>query len=406
LWGEPDKRTRKELRWNGGDAYSVRTYAISKHVWYDHGAERSGSTLDLVDYHKGRPKRDLRGAVFFEVWREANALGIVPEPAPAPKKVSDNWPPIRAIYPYHDENNVLLYEIVRFDTDDPDLRFRPRRPDGKGNWIYDLDGVRRVLYRLSELIEGIASGYLVLNCEGESDVETARGLGYIATTNEGGIGKWRDEYDEYFRGADVVVISDNDVHGKGQAYAEERAQRLSRVAKRVRKIMFEVKDLRAWVEAGGTREQLDTMIERALDWTPQPKPATVHKHHAEPEAHQLPELIINGSDPTATAKDLAALIAKRDDFLFNGHAPIRIAAEADCLPRALEVTTEMVRVLAHEISRPTKELITRNVTTRVPGCAGTTCSPIAPGFPARFEAQTDHNRARCHVSCCRVDREG
>jgi putative DNA primase/helicase len=80
----------------------------------------------------------------------------------------------------------------------------------------------------------------------------------------------------------------------------------------------------------------------------------------------LPQLIINSADPTATAKDLAALIAKRDDFLFNGHAPIRVAAEADCLPRALEITTEMVRVLAHEICCPTKELTPRDGSVRVP----------------------------------------
>jgi hypothetical protein len=80
----------------------------------------------------------------------------------------------------------------------------------------------------------------------------------------------------------------------------------------------------------------------------------------------LPDLIINSADPTATAKDLAALIAKRDDFLFNGHAPIRVAAEADSLPRALEITTEMVRVLAHEICIPTKDLIARDGTVRIP----------------------------------------
>jgi hypothetical protein len=68
----------------------------------------------------------------------------------------------------------------------------------------------------------------------------------------------------------------------------------------------------------------------------------------------LPELVVNGSDPTATAKDLAALIAERGDFLFNGNHPVRIAVESDCLPRALEVTTEMVRVLAHEICIPVK----------------------------------------------------
>jgi len=77
LWGEPNKRTTDELIWKGG-----KTFNPSKRVWYDHSAKRGGSTLELVDYHKGRPKRDLRGARFFEVWREANAMGIVPEEAP------------------------------------------------------------------------------------------------------------------------------------------------------------------------------------------------------------------------------------------------------------------------------------------------------------------------------------
>ena len=79
-----------------------------------------------------------------------------------------------------------------------------------------------------------------------------------------------------------------------------------------------------------------------------------------------PELIISGADPTATAKELAALIAKRDDFLFNGHAPVHIAVEANCLPRALEVTTEMVRVLAHEICIPTKMRITKGKVEKIP----------------------------------------
>src|SRR5262249_41479449 len=66
----------------------------------------------------------------------------------------------------------------------------------------------------------------------------------------------------------------------------------------------------------------------------------------------LPKRIINNSDPTATAKDLAALIATRDDFLFNGNAAVRIAVEAGYPPRALEVVTDAVRVLAHKICTP------------------------------------------------------
>jgi hypothetical protein len=79
-----------------------------------------------------------------------------------------------------------------------------------------------------------------------------------------------------------------------------------------------------------------------------------------------PELIINGSDPTASAKDLATLIAKRNDFLFNGNAPVRIADETGWLPRALEVTTEMVRVLAHEICTPTKVRTRKGAAERIP----------------------------------------
>jgi hypothetical protein len=63
LLGEPDRRTHKELRWDGGDAYSARTYSVQKRAWYDHGQQRGGSTLDLVAYSKGQPKQKLRGQV-------------------------------------------------------------------------------------------------------------------------------------------------------------------------------------------------------------------------------------------------------------------------------------------------------------------------------------------------------
>jgi hypothetical protein len=67
---------------------------------------------------------------------------------------------------------------------------------------------------------------------------------------------------------------------------------------------------------------------------------------------ESPDLLLDNSNPTATARQLAALIAQRDDFLFNGNAPVRIAVEAGNLPRAIEVTNEAVRVLAHEICNP------------------------------------------------------
>jgi len=279
LWGEPDSRTKKELRLNSGGSNDGRSYDIRKRAWYDHGAQRGGSTLDLVDYTKGRPKRDLRGTVLFEVWREAKTMGIVPDPAPPPK--NGGGKPVLATYPYTDENKVLLFEVVRFDTANREERFRQRRPDDKGGWIWDLKGVRRVLYRLPELIAAVKAGERVLVPDGEKDVGTAVKLGYAATTMCGGVGKWRKEYTEALVGANVVIISDNDPQAKdpqtglpafhpdgrpklpGQDHAASVARRLSRVAASVRVIMFEQKDLSDWVAAGGTREQMDALIEQA-----------------------------------------------------------------------------------------------------------------------------------------------
>src|SRR5262245_27884204 len=54
---------------------------------------------------------------------------------------------IAATYAYHDEEGEVLYEVVRFEP----KSFAMRRSDGRGGWIWDMRGVRRVLYRLPSL---------------------------------------------------------------------------------------------------------------------------------------------------------------------------------------------------------------------------------------------------------------
>jgi hypothetical protein len=306
LWGEPDKRTTKELRWNGGDAYSVRTFDVRKRVWYDLGQQRGGSTLELVAYSKGEPAQPLRGPALFETWQEAHKMGIMPDPPPP--KGNGGGKPIIATYPYHDEQGVLLFEVTRHDTSDPLERFRQRQPDGKDGWIPSIKGVRRVLYGLPNLIEAVKNGKRVLVCEGEKDANTALiKLGYVATTMPGGVGKWRSEFDAFFAGADVVVVSDNDPQLKdpntdklqfhpdgrpklpGQDHAAAVVRHMIPVAAHVRSIIFPQKDLTAWVEAGGTREALDALIEQApeLKKQPLPEPIEEEEHAREAEAAQL-----------------------------------------------------------------------------------------------------------------------
>ena len=68
---------------------------------------------------------------------------------------------IVATYDYTDEGGNLLFQCVRTKPKD----FWQRRPDGKGGWINNLQGVRRVLYRLPE----VKSAQTVCVAEGEKD---------------------------------------------------------------------------------------------------------------------------------------------------------------------------------------------------------------------------------------------
>lgn len=115
-------------------------------------------------------------------------------------------------YDYQDEEGRLLYQVVRL----PGKRFFQRRPDGSEGWINNMDGVRRVLYRLNKL-QRRKTVYLV---EGEKDADKLCSLRIPATTAPGGAGKWRDEYGEQLKAAGVErvgILSDNDDEGRRHA---------------------------------------------------------------------------------------------------------------------------------------------------------------------------------------------
>jgi hypothetical protein len=112
-------------------------------------------------------------------------------------------------YDYVNEDGRLLYQVQRMTP----KSFRQRAPDPAqaGRWIWKLDGVRRVPYRLPAVLDAIALGERVIVCEGERDVHTLEGKGMTATTNAGGAGKWRHEYGEFFpAGTEVAIIVDRD----------------------------------------------------------------------------------------------------------------------------------------------------------------------------------------------------
>lgn len=109
-----------------------------------------------------------------------------------------------------------------------DKSFTWRRPDGKGDWIYNRQDLPHSLYIAGEL-----SG-AVFVCEGEKDADNLHKLGYDAVSGEDGAGpgKWRKEYTEQLRGLHVCVFCDNDQVGRD--YAAEICNALHGVAASVR----------------------------------------------------------------------------------------------------------------------------------------------------------------------------
>jgi putative DNA primase/helicase len=169
-------------------------------------------------------------------------------------------------YDYADEHGQLLYQTVRFIPKD----FRQRKPDGRGGWDWTLQDVRLVPYRLPELLAA-DRGQLVLVCAGEKDVERARELGFVSTTNPLGEGKWREAYSEHLRSRRVAVIPHND--GPGEKHGEAVARSLHGKAASVKVLRLPGVpegggDLSDWADAGGTAEDLRRLIDETPEWSP------------------------------------------------------------------------------------------------------------------------------------------
>ncbi len=184
---------------------------------------------------------------------------------------------IVATYDYRDEAGELLYQGVRYDPKD----FRQRRPDGSG-WAWKLNGTRRVLYRLAEVMQAVERGEPVWVVEGEKDADALSGLGFTATTNAGGAEKWRPEYTDTLSGADVVICGDRDEAGR--KHVQQVAEALTGTAREVR-VLFPpdstkdvgefVADVRSDDERGEVRKLLLDAVSRAPIFLSTTKESTV-----------------------------------------------------------------------------------------------------------------------------------
>ena len=169
------------------------------------------------------------------------------------------------IFTYRNMDGTIAYQVVRKAPKE----FKQRRPNGGNQWVWNMEGVKRVLYRLPEVLaaERAQEIYIV---EGEKDADRLSLYKLTATTNSGGAGKWSDEYSDYLRGRAVVILPDNDRVGK--QHGETVAASVYPVARSVRVVHLPGLptggDVSDWLDAGHTAAELVSIVDSAPLWEP------------------------------------------------------------------------------------------------------------------------------------------
>ena len=127
-----------------------------------------------------------------------------------------------------------------------------------------------VPYQLPDLLKAVAAGQTICIAEGEKKVDLIRSFGFPATCCAGGAKKWRPEHSVFLKGADVVLLPDNDPVGREHVTAI--AESLSSSARRIRVLELpnlpEKGDVVDWHAAGGSAEEFASLIAAAPDHVP------------------------------------------------------------------------------------------------------------------------------------------
>jgi P4 family phage/plasmid primase-like protien len=213
-----------------------------------------------------------------------------------------------AVYPYRDAAGSVIHETVRFDPKE----FRQRRPEPSqpGKFLWNLNGIEPILYRLPELIASAGEDRLVVVVEGEKDSDRVASLGLITTTCPMGAGKWRPSYSEALRGRRVAILPDIDKQrpdgtSPGMDHATIVANALHGVAASVKVVHLPNEfdppltpkwDVSDWLDRGGTSEQFAAAVQAAPEWiantqkSPLPPGGTITE--ADDDPHRLGRLYL------------------------------------------------------------------------------------------------------------------
>lgn len=246
-------------KWRDGKRESV-SIDDEAGTWCDHGnGDAGGSVIDLCMTIENRSAQNA-----ITTLAERYGLNREQQGKPATRCARR----VVAEYPYEAADGSTLYTVIRYQPKD----FRQYSVGADGRKTWSVKGVKQVPFHLPKLLAAVKDGRPVIVCEGEKDVLTAERLGFTATCNSGGAGKWTDAHAAYLKGAKpgtVFIVADNDGPPfPGQMHAEKVRGTLRAVG--VEAVPFTMpkgKDLTEWAEKGHGSDELAALLAEPPPWT-------------------------------------------------------------------------------------------------------------------------------------------
>jgi hypothetical protein len=248
------------------------------------------------------------------VFSTIKEMGLLPQLPDRPEYLASVKPiPLVAVptleqeWHYTDEDGVSLFVKQRYKTYDAKGKtYKTLRIMPDNSRVGKLGDCRIVPYRLPEVLQAVSDGRVIYICEGEKAADALCSLGVVATTSHAGAGGWNPDLNQYFTGANIVIVPDNDVAGWN--YAHKIVESLIGKTKSIRVLDLPLtnpkEDAYEWVHKyGGNRATLAqsakactplrpedvVLIPKRLRETPESQPV-------QPQETETPRLLVESWD--------------------------------------------------------------------------------------------------------------
>ena len=236
------------------------------------GDKNPSLSIDIND--EGKPLFHCHGGCSQEdVFHTIRALNLLPELLERPDPLANIRPIPRNIleqeWAYQDEDRQTVFVKQRFKIGETGKTYRLYKVDPDGRKHPSLGDARIVPYNLPALLDAKTAGRNVFLVEGEKAADAIKSIGMIATTAHTGAGSWPAAITEYFAGAQVIIVPDNDVAGWGYAY--KAAEAILPIVKSLKVVDLGLQgqgdDAFEFIEAGGGRAELVALVKAAVPIT-------------------------------------------------------------------------------------------------------------------------------------------